>query len=68
MEDQTEKKVSFQHDGTVDGTLHLRVKKRIVKDGSGFTIFERRCQKRKAESTYKYTYNFNYLFTLRSED
>lgn len=65
MEDQIEKKVSFQHDGIVED---LRVKKRIVKDGGGFTIFERRCQKRKAESTYKYTYNFNYLFTLRSED
>lgn len=66
MEDQTgkKKKRSFQHDGTVD----LRVKKRILKDGGCFTIFERRCQKRKAEHTYKYTYNFNYLFTLRSED
>lgn len=63
--DRKKKKRSFQHDGTVED---LRVKKRILKDGGCFTIFERRCQKRKAENTYKYTYNFNYLFTLRSED
>lgn len=63
MDGGLDRKKTVQYDATVGS---LGVKRRILKDGGYFTIYEK-CLMRKAENICKYIQNFNYLFTLSQQ-
>lgn len=56
MDNQTWKKMTIQHDGTVRG---IWVKRRILKDSEHFNIFEEKCQNK--EKIYEIYTGFQLL-------